>query len=465
MKYKKLFPVFVACCLSTLASAQFNSYRMIQLSRWDNDSLNHLGTQTFSNCWGWYDPVKNREYAIVGSTDSTYFLDVTDPFKTPVVCDVKAGRSPFSVWREYKTYEHYCYAVQDAGLAALQIFDLQYLPDSVHTVYDSDSLIARTHTVWVEGDKLYCNSAKMRSSPPEAVRILSLADPENPAYIGTVVPPIFDGSPAFNNCHDAYVRNDTLFCSGENSGMFIFDVSTPSNPKIMATISDYPEKGYNHSSYLTGDGKYLVFTDENAGLGIKIYDISNLANITLKSVFRSNPGATAHNPYIIGDKLYVSYYHDGVYVFDIADPADPKVIAFYDTYPQNGNNYGGFEGCWGIYPFLPSGNILAIDMTNGLFVLRMDKTAGMEKDAIGDFSVYPNPLADRVEISFENSGEQKLEVQLVDQAGRLLMVKMLAVTPGANKVVLDMPANLATGMYFMNLTGSKTHICKKVVKL
>ena len=40
----------------------------------------------------------------------------------------------------------------------------------------------------------------------------------------------------------------------------------------------------------------------------------------------------------------------------------------YDTYTQGSGN--GFNGCWGVYPFLPSGTIVASDIDNGLFVLQ-----------------------------------------------------------------------------------------------
>ena len=43
-------------------------------------------------------------------------------------------------------------------------------------------------------------------------------------------------------------------------------------------------------------------------------------------------------------------------------------VGNYDTYPILGD-YSGFSGCWGAYPFLPSGLILASDIGNGLFVL------------------------------------------------------------------------------------------------
>ena len=40
-------------------------------------------------------------------------------------------------------------------------------------------------------------------------------------------------------------------------------------------------------------------------------------------------------------------------------------------------NIAGTDGTWGVYPFLPSGNLLVSDIENGLFVLR-DQTRNLD---------------------------------------------------------------------------------------
>ena len=84
-----------------------------------------------------------------------------------------------------------------------------------------------------------------------------------------------------------------------------------------------------------------------------------------------------HNPFVKGDTLFISYYEDGVQVFDISNPLVPKRIAYYDTYTaQNGLGYDvpahDWKGAWGVYPYLPSGCILASDITQGLFTFKVD---------------------------------------------------------------------------------------------
>ena len=74
------------------------------------------------------------------------------------------------------------------------------------------------------------------------------------------------------------------------------------------------------------------------------------------------------NP-IASSYLVTSYYTSGVTVIDASNPYNLQEVAFFDTSP----NYSGseFEGCWGAYPYLPSGLILASDQQTGLHILEI----------------------------------------------------------------------------------------------
>ena len=68
--------------------------------------------------------------------------------------------------------------------------------------------------------------------------------------------------------------------------------------------------------------------------------------------------------------VFVSYYHDGLQVFDVSDPSSPNLVAWYDTFIES--SHAGFAGAWGVHSALPSGKILITDITNGLFVLELE---------------------------------------------------------------------------------------------
>ena len=70
-----------------------------------------------------------------------------------------------------------------------------------------------------------------------------------------------------------------------------------------------------------------------------------------------------------GNFAVTSWYKDGVNIVDITRPQNLVVVGNYDTYPQGMGS--GFNGCWGVYPFLPSGNLMVTNLDNGdgFFVL------------------------------------------------------------------------------------------------
>ena len=46
---------------------------------------------------------------------------------------------------------------------------------------------------------------------------------------------------------------------------------------------------------------------------------------------------------------------------DVTYPYNMIEVAAYDSYSGSGN---GFDGCWGTYPWLPSGNIISNDINS-----------------------------------------------------------------------------------------------------
>jgi hypothetical protein len=154
--------------------------------------------------------------------------------------------------------------------------------------------------------------------------------------------------------------------------------------------------------------------------------------------------AIPHNLYIKGDQLYVSQYEDGLLVYDISDRLHPRLIAHYDTRPEN-TTYDGFFGNWGNYPWFPSGNIIASDMQNGLFVLRMGIT-NAEPDVCA--SIFPNPASDFFRIQSQSA--EVCAWDMFDTAGRLVRTGTLQPDQEVHLYVRDMPK----GCYFVKTTAA-----------
>src|SRR4029453_4434900 len=86
-----------------------------------------IGGGSGSDIWGWTDPVTGHEWALLGRTNGTSFVDITDP-ANPVYVANLLTHTGTSSWREIKTYGNYVYIVSDNnGAHGVQIFDLTRL--------------------------------------------------------------------------------------------------------------------------------------------------------------------------------------------------------------------------------------------------------------------------------------------------------------------------------------------------
>ncbi len=451
----------------TYASLNFNL-----LSHVEPEKVSAGDGRKYSGCWGWVQTSKNKEYAIVGSTSRTYFIDITNPL-APVVRDSVNGLSGPCTWRELKTYQNYCYVASDVCQPnSFQIIDMQYLPDSVHVVYNDTLLFQNAHTLWVDGNKLYAGGVSPKGSSPINMRVYSLANPKAPVLLRT----LRDDFPSTNYIHDMFVRNDTVFASAGWQGLQIFKYnSTGNNFTALGSLTTYTESGYNHSSSLTPDGKTLVFCDETQNKGIKVADVQNLSNITIPSLIRpnSNTEFIAHNPYVIDNQwVYISCYQDGLMLYDITNPASPVLKGFFDTYPQGGSgpitDYGGTccRGNWGAYPYFPSGVVLACDMQNGVFLLKPSSIIGVKEEdkSLLTASVYPNPSSGELKLTFSNEGAENYTVELKTVLGQTVLREEKKNDTGfpISFKTLDV-SRLANGSYFITIQSGQRLFKEKII--
>ena len=400
------------------------------LSNWfnPNEPIATSYNIKYNGIWGWADTLGN-EYAIVGAASGTYFINVTNP-AVPVQCDWVKGRRNNCIWREIKTYKQYCYMVSDdSSPNSLQIVDMSYLPDSVHVVYDSNALFERCHTIYIEGDKLYGGYIHGGTVGSASMAVFSLANPTNPVLLRTLNQ---DYSLPGGSVHDMYVSHDTIFASCGYDGLYIYKLLSNNHFNYINSLVTYIDQGYNHATALTNDAQNLVMTDEvPLGLDVKIVDVSNLNNLSVSSNFHTHPDATAHNPFILGNLLYMAYYMDGLQVFDISNPFNPVRVGYFDTYWQNTPGLypsPGYAGAWGAYPFLPSGNILVSDMQNGLFVLDVSVITAINNTAKKQtFSIHPNPVlkGNKITIALSNVVEKELMI-ITDITGREVQRKIVS---------------------------------------
>jgi hypothetical protein len=152
--------------------------------------------------------------------------------------------------------------------------------------------------------------------------------------------------------------------------LIAIDVSDPANPVMMGTANT--PSNFTHNAWVSDDGTHVFTTDEVNDGYIGAYNVTDLDNIYETDRIQSSPGESVipHNVHVKNDYLVTSYYADGVTIHDASRPGNLIEVGAYDTSPNFSGS--GYNGCWGVYPFLPSGNLVASDMQEGLYILQPD---------------------------------------------------------------------------------------------
>ncbi len=312
-----------------------------------------------SDCWGWTAP-DGTEYAFMGVRDGIAVVNAQTLQVITVVPGPTLNGSYY--WRDIETYRHYAYAVaEETGTnQGISVIDLQYLPDSVHFIGSFPlnlSGAVTAHTVSIDTLKGYAYAEGNSTQP---VRILSLADPENPTFVG------FLGTVGAS-IHDMFGRNDTVFVAEGSAGTWsVWNAANKASPTMITRVT-FTSPGYVHNVWVSEDRHYAATTEETSFKTVKIWDVSNLANIQ-RAGQMLGPSQLAHNAYYKGNFVFCSHYESGVVVFDVTNPAAPVQVADYDTYLPSSNP--DYHGCWSTYPYTANGFVYTSDIEGWLTVLR-----------------------------------------------------------------------------------------------
>jgi choice-of-anchor B domain-containing protein len=370
---KKLIVTFVICLQIQFSFAQLNMSQLGQLS--------FPGKGDLANLWGYVDELGN-EYAIVGMEAGVAVVNVTNP-SSPTQVFFANGVN--TIWREVKVYADKAYITNEGG-NGLMIIDLAPLPGStaltVTNYTGSTYPFTTSHTLFID-ENGYCYVFGADNGVGGAI-ILNLNLP-------TTHPNFEVGRYNDYYIHDGFARGDTLWAGAINDGFFIvINASNKANPLTVNTQTT--PSVFTHNTWLSDDGNTLFTTDEKSNAYVTSYDVSDVFNITELDRVQSNPGSNVipHNTYFLNDYVVTSNYRDGVVVHDVCDPTNMIEVGNYDTSPTMSGN--GFNGCWGVFPYFPSGNIIASDIENGLFVLGINYIRAQKLEGTVTDTITSNPI-------------------------------------------------------------------------
>ena len=177
---------------------------------------------TFANdIWGWTDSTTGNEYALIGLSDGTAFVDITDTENL-----VYLGKLPTattnSIWRDIKVYKNHAFIVSEADGHGMQVFDL----------------------------------TKLRNVSTSPANFSADAH-----YTG------------FGNAHNIVINEDTGFAyavgtarnDAYSGGVHFIDIS---NPKTPLSAGGWGDNGYTHDAQvITYNGPDVRFTGAEILIG------------------------------------------------------------------------------------------------------------------------------------------------------------------------------------------------------
>jgi choice-of-anchor B domain-containing protein len=350
----------------------------------DGEGTDRFGDPVeLNDIWGWTDPQTGREYALVGKTTGTAFVDITNA-RAPRYLGSLPSHQPvetlFKTWRDIKVYKNHAYIGSEEPAHGMQVFDLTRLRGVTSPrTWSSDAhyaLFGNSHNLAINEDSgfLYAIGTSTCQGGPHVVDIRS---PKSPKPAGCVFE---DGYTHDTQCvnYDGpdkrYAGREICFNSNEDT-LTIVDVTDKLSPKQLSR-TPYEGAAYTHQGWLTKDGRSFLVNDEldeqesGRGTTTRIFNVERLDRPVLRGEYEAKVKSIDHNLYTVGTNVYEANYRSGLRVLDgkKANSGQLREVGFFDVYPAD--DEAEFNGAWSNFPYYRSGHVVVSGIEQGLFVLK-----------------------------------------------------------------------------------------------
>jgi hypothetical protein len=302
----------------------------------------------------------------------------------------------------------------------------------------------RVHTLSYDPDSRFLYLANSRR-PEFAVIDLRWLTPDMPPF-GTITSPTWHVQNVGSSfVHEVYARNGRLYAAAWDSGVWVYDVSDVANspPRLLG----FAPGNSTHSAVPSEDGRFIVTAEEFTGGGIKLYEATPNGqgglNILLRDSFTisTSRATSAHQPFIKGNRVYVSWYEAGVQVFEInRDTKRLEWVASFDTSPYTGAT--GYNGCWSVYPYLGDDRILVGDIQTGFWILALEVPTVVGTVQVAGLTRNPTGLALTVEFHRPVDGQLVATYSVVPESDG--HYRLEDVRRGTYDVIVRAPGLLCT---------------------
>jgi len=333
-----------------------------------------------NDIWGWTDPMTGKEYALVGRSNGTAFVDVSVP-EQPIYVGNLPPHGANSTWRDIKVYGDHALVVSEAAGHGMQVFDLTQLRnvESPPVTFAETAHYANfgdAHNIAVNEATGYAYAVGTGTCGG-GLHMLSVQDPLNPGFAGCAGASTHDTQCVLYAGPDVdHAGKEICFNSaGATDTLDIVDVTNKAAPVVLASTG-YAGAGFAHQGWLSEDHNYFLLGDEldesifGHNTRTYIWDVSDLDLPVVIGTYTATTPAIDHNQYVRGGYLYQANYRAGLRILSLADVAAGNLseVAVFDVHPAN--DAVGFNGAWSVYPYFASGTVVVSSIEEGLFVLR-----------------------------------------------------------------------------------------------
>jgi hypothetical protein len=405
---KKLPILFVAIVLATFAAVPVAAQRVrLRSQTTPNCGVNSISK--FADIYG------EGNVAVVGSYScrGAFIFDITNPDAPVLASWYNPGGNQQFLEAVVVNGRGYFGSGNGGGVHVVDLSN-PYSPTLLGIINPANGTAHdRIHEMMViqqEGRTYLIENYNLLSS---SAKIIKFIDVTNPAAATLK----WDLNPTDSTwVHAMHVRGNKMYLSGWGGKVEIYNIGnlTSAAPSLLGAING---NSTNHSTWTSEDGNYLYSCRETLDGDLRVYDVRDPAQpLLVRSIKAGDLGLNAispHNPVVMGNYLYVSWYQAGVQVFDISSPANPVRVGQYDGYELEYSHEEAekemnrlnlepwdivcgserlqsalptsYNGTWAVFPFLGQNKVLAGDLKNGLQILDATGVSGGVKNVVSDF--------------------------------------------------------------------------------
>jgi hypothetical protein len=282
------------------------------------------------------------------------------------------------------------------------------------------------------------------------VHLISVANPTKPKYITSIT------MPQTMVVENIFLKDTLLFVNGDYGGVKIYNISSPSLPKLLW------EKYYNSCEASCVSGNILFISDYSTIHAFDISQPSNPVELGSYSLDRRITGINVKDSLAFVSVFSNGYYADnGMVILDLRNYNSMKEIMRANT-PGFSNSI-----------FANNQYIFLTDYEDGLYIFERKNIVTNISRLTGNqipsryelFQNYPNPFNPKTTIKFSIPKNVYVTLKIYNTLGQEL-TELLSQEMFAGTFTIDWDASkYASGVYFYRLQAGSFSETKKLIIL